>query len=131
MRLRSGTVTVDMPLDELITMYNRYLSKGKFKQGRPLSLRAYAWQHVCPRFQLANTDIRVPLDVLRVQYRCKLNWSAKQNPAMHTRLLQPITPSTLSTLVRPYTCDPCDFETATQALNRVRTQYVARPNGSL
>ena len=130
MRLRSGKVTVAVPPRKLFTLYKRYLTKGKFEKGRPLSLKAYA-QRFCPGLQLAKTGIRVPLDVLRVQYRCKLNWSMHQNSAMHTSLLQPITPFTVSTIIHPYACDPCLLSEAAQVLNEVRVRYISSPNGAL
>ena len=128
MRLRSGKVT--MPPKKLLTLYNLYLTKGKFEKDRPLSLKAYA-RRFCPGLQLAKTGLRVPLDVLRVQYRCKLNWSMQQNPTMHTSLLQPITPFTLSSIILPYACDPCLLAEAAQALNEVRVRYISAPHGAL
>lgn len=127
MRLRSGNNTMS---SVLLRRYHLYLSKGKFKQGGPLSLKAFA-RRFCPGVQLAKTGIRVPLDVLSVQYRCKLNLSVQHNPTIHTSLILPITPFTLPHVILPYACDPRLLAEAVQALNKVRVRYVAAPSGAL
>ena len=108
----------------LLIRYQRYLKLGKYEEGRPMSPKGFERQRFLG-VTLADTGIQVSTEVLCAQYRYKLIWSAQQNKTAHAFLLKPITPHTLPHIILPYVCDPCIRAEATQALNKVRIEYLA------
>lgn len=123
---RSRKVLSTSPSRALLVRYYLYLKKGKYKEGHPFSLQAFT-QHFFPNIQLAS-EIQLPICILCLLYKCKLNLSMQQRHPMYNYLLCPITPDTVAHVIRPHTCDPCARLKATETLNAVRKEFVKRYN---